>query len=519
MTDIKQLETDLWSAADELRANSKRTAAEYKDPVLGLVFLRFSYNRYLEALDKIEPNLITPRGRREPNKDDFRSVGAILLPEKAQFQYLAELPEAQDLGAAINNAMRLIEEEYPDLEGVLPKDYQLFENSLLRELIRIFNRESLQNAKGDLFGRIYEYFLMQFSMIGAGAQEGGEFFTPPSLVQLLVNTIEPDHGIVLDPACGSGGMFVQTGKFINEHGNPNINAAITCYGTELKDNNARLAKMNLAVHGIEGHILQSNTFYEDAHDLRGKCDFILANPPFNVDRVDKGRDFVQEDPRLPFGLPRNDNANYLWIQYFYSYLNERGRAGFVMASSAADAGHSERELRQKLIESGAVDIIISIGNNFFYTRSLPCHLWFLDKNKHPDNEDYVLMIDARNTFRKVNRTLNDFSPDHLHRFETTVKLYRQEEVNMGNSEWLKEHFPDSAYQNIEGFCKKVSRAKLEENDWSLNPGRYVGVSLEVEEDYDFQSKLSEINSQLIKLNEESINLSNNITSNINEFLK
>jgi type I restriction enzyme M protein len=381
MINLKQLESDLWEAANQLRANSKLTAAEYKDPVLGLIFLRYAYNRYLAAIERIEPRLVTPRGKRKPNKDDFRAVGAIMLPEKAQFRYLAGLPEGEDLAQAINEAMRLIEEDYPDLEGVLPKEYQLFGDDLLKELVRIFNREALDQGNGDVFGRIYEYFLMQFSMMGAGAQEGGEFFTPPSLVQVLVNFMEPEGGVVYDPACGSGGMFVQTGRFIEKHEKKDVNAAITVYGTELKENNARLAKMNLAVHGIEGKILQGNTFYSDPFDLVGKCDYVIANPPFNVSKVDKERDFVKEDVRLPYGIPRTDNGNYLWIQYFLSYLNDHGRAGFVMASSAADAGHSEKDIREMLVESGQVDIIVSIANNFFYTRSLPCHLWFFDKAK------------------------------------------------------------------------------------------------------------------------------------------
>lgn len=426
---IHQLETELWDAADQLRASSKLTAAEYKDPVLGLVLLRFAQNRYEEAKPIVEKNLpVNPRTgkKREATNDDFLAVGAMKLPEEAQYDYLANLPAKEDVARKINNAMKLVEAEYPDLQGILPKNYQEFEQDLLRDLVRVFNKDAVKNATGDVFGRIYEYFLMKFSMQGAGAQEGGEFFTPPSLVQLIVNFIEPMYGTIHDPACGSAGMFVQTGYFVRSHTNKEVNEAIKCYGTEQKTNNTKLAKMNLAIHGIEGKIIESNSFYSDPHNLYGQCDFVMANPPFNVSKVDKGKDFVKTDKRLPFGLPKTDNGNYLWIQYFYSYLNKTGRAGFVMASSATDAGHSEAAIRQKLIETKHVDCVVAISNNFFYTRSLPCHLWFFDKGKSKANADKILMIDARNVFRKVTTTINDFSPGQLLNLTTIMKLYRAE---------------------------------------------------------------------------------------------
>jgi type I restriction enzyme M protein len=322
--------------------------------------------------------------------------------------------------------MKLIEAEYPDLQGILPKNYQEFESDLLRDLIRVFNKDAVKKATGDVFGRIYEYFLMKFSMQGAGAQEGGEFFTPPSLVQLIVNFIEPMHGIIHDPACGSAGMFVQTGYFVRSHTNLEVNEAIKCYGTEQKTNNTKLAKMNLAIHGIEGKIIESNSFYSDPHDLVGKCDFVMANPPFNVKKIDTGKEFVKTDKRLPFGLPKADNGNYMWMQYFYSYLNKTGRAGFVMASSATDAGHSEGAIREKLIATKHIDCIVAVGNNFFYTRSLPCHLWFFDKGKSKANADKILMIDARIVSRKVTNTINDFSAGQSLNLTTIMKLYRAE---------------------------------------------------------------------------------------------
>jgi type I restriction enzyme M protein len=423
---LKQLETRLWKTADDLRANSKLTASEYSFPVLGLIFLRQAYNRFLVAKATIEKNLpVHPvRGVRPIEKNDFLDAKAIFLNESAQWSTIANLPDNVDLGEYINDAMRNIESEYEALLGVLPKEYNLFDKDLLQRLIRVFNDEALNDVSGDVFGRIYEFFLNKFAMIGA--QEGGEFFTPPSLVNTIVKIIEPNHGIVADIAVGSAGMFVQTAHFIEEEEGADPTQKVTFYGQEKADTNTRLAKMNMAIHGLEGSILQGNTFYEDKHDLLGKCDFIMANPPFNVDGVDKSKDSVKKDPRLPFGLPKNDNGNYLWIQYFYSLLNETGRAGFVMASSASDAGHSEKEIRQKLVETGAVDVMVSIGTKFFYTRSLPCTLWFFDreKEKDPVRANKTLMLDLRDVYRKVSSNLHDFTPEQLNNIQAIVGLYR-----------------------------------------------------------------------------------------------
>ncbi len=501
---IKQLEKELWDAADQLRANSKLTAAEYKDPVLGLILLRFAQNRYEEAIVVVEKAIPEgPRGKRKPTKDDFKAAGAIMLPEKANYDYLANLPESHDIAEAINNAMRLIEAEYPDLAGILPKNYQDFEADLLRELVRVFNKDAVKKTTGDVFGRIYEYFLMKFSMMGAGAQEGGEFFTPPSLVQLIVNFLEPDHGIIHDPACGSGGMFVQTGYFVRSHTNREVNEAITVYGTEQKTNNTKLAKMNLAMHGIEGKIIEANSFYSDPHNLVGKCDFVMANPPFNVKKIDKGKEFVKTDKRIfpGIGVPKADNGNYLWMQYFYHYLNDKGRAGFVMASSATDAGHSEKLIRQKLIGTCHVDAIVAIGNNFFYTRSLPCHLWFFDKGKRKENKDKILMIDARNVKRKVTSTINDFSPEQLEGLTAIIRMYRGEnpEVRKDNT-WFYDYFPKGTYEDVEGLCKIVDLEEVEENDYSLNPGRYVGVTFILDEGFDYNKRMAESHEDLKILN-------------------
>jgi type I restriction enzyme M protein len=349
---------------------------------------------------------------------------------------------------------------------------------------------------------------MKFSMQGAGAQEGGEFFTPPSLVNLIVNFIQPNHGIIHDPACGSGGMFVQTAHFIQDHENKSVNEAITVYGTELKSNNTKLAKMNLAIHGIEGKIIEGNSFYTNPHNLTEKCDFVMANPPFNVDKVDAKNKFLAEDERLPFGAPLTGagsigNGNYLWMQYFYSYLNPTGRAGFVMASSATDAGNAEKRIRKELIETGAVECIVSVGNNFFYTRSLPCHVWFYNKGKKPENKNKILMIDARNTFRKVSTTISDFSEEQLEGLTAIMQLFRGEkpEVSKDNN-WFNEKFPAGKYEDVEGLCKIVDLEEVAAQDYSLTPGRYVGVVVTLDMDFDYQGRMTEIHSELATLNEE-----------------
>lgn len=452
---LKQLETRLWKTADDLRANSKLTASEYSFPVLGLIFLRQAYNRFIIAKQQIEKSLpVHPtRGVRPIEKNDFLTAKAIFLNESAQWYNIANLPDSADLGEYINEAMRNIESEYENLLGVLPKEYNLFDKDLLQRLIRVFNDEALNDVSGDVFGRIYEFFLNKFAMIGA--QEGGEFFTPPSLVNTIVKIIEPNHGIVADIAVGSAGMFVQTAHFIEEEEGADPSNKVTFYGQEKADTNTRLAKMNMAIHGLEGSILQGNTFYEDKHDLVGKCDFIMANPPFNVDGVDKSKDSVKKDPRLPFGLPKNDNGNYLWIQYFYSLLNEKGRAGFVMASSASDAGHSEKDIRQKLVETGAVDVMVSIGTKFFYTRSLPCTLWFFDREKEKDahRANQTLMLDLRDVYRKVSSNLHDFTPEQLANIQAIVGLYRGKR---GVFDKTVKHYFDTINENLLVVTKKAT---------------------------------------------------------------
>ena len=426
LQDIEKLERTLWDAADNLRANSKLTAGEYCMPVLGVIFLRHATNRYNEALMEIHADQAAGKMPKRPlTVADFKKRRALMLPEEARYDTLLALPKGSDLGSALVKAMESIERDFEALQGQLPRDYTRFENTLLEDLLRVFDSETLRKASGDVFGRINEYFLMKFAM--QGAQDNGEFFTPPSLVQTIVNVIEPDHGIVLDPACGSGGMFVQSSHFIERRGE-STSHRVTFRGHEYKTSNLRLALMNLAVHALEGDIREANTFYEDPHELFGKCDFVMANPPFNVDKVDGEK--VKDDRRLPFGLPgvnkdkKISNGNYLWISYFWSYLNKNGRAGFVMSSQASSAGHGEAEVRRKIVETGDVDVMISIRSNFFYTRTVPCELWHFDRSKPEERRDQVLMIDARNIYRKVTRKIYDFSTEQLQNLTAIVWLYR-----------------------------------------------------------------------------------------------
>lgn len=428
---IRKLEAELWDSADLLRAGSKLTSNQYCMPVLGLIFLRYAFGRFKLVEAEILKDRPVRRGRVLPvEASDFAEKSALYLPPEARYDYLVNLPESADIGKAVNHAMELIEEQSEQLVGVLPKDYTMFTDEILSELLRIFNNSALDEVGGDILGRIYEYFLNKFAK--NIASDDGVFFTPKSLVKMIVNVLEPKRGILLDPACGSGGMFVQTGDFVN-HAGMSANAAMTFYGQEKVEYNAQLCLMNMAVHGLNGKILsgnEANTFYNDAHSLEGCCDYVMANPPFNVDKVKS--ESAMNAGRLPFGVPSINaakefgNANYLWISYFYAYLNEKGRAGFVMASSATDSSGKDRDIRQKLVETGHVDVMMSVGNNFFYTKSLPCSIWFFDKGKAEAIQDHVLFIDARNYYTVVDRTLNEWSEWQLKNLNAIVWLYRGE---------------------------------------------------------------------------------------------
>ena len=454
---IEAIEKRLWSAADLLRANSGLASNEYFMPVMGLIFLRHAYSRYLAVKPQIEAGLPKRGGvPKALTKEDFSQQGAIFLRPEAQFDHLVSLPDSADRAAAIVTAMEGIEEDYVALKGVLPKaEYQKIANDDLGELLRKLNPEELRTANGDIFGRIYEYFLTQFA--DQGAHDGGEFFTPISIVQMIANLIEPERGSVLDPARGSGGMFVQSANLVERnHGDPT--KALTFYGMEKNATTIKLAQMNLAVHGLQGNIAEAISYYSDPHELLGKADYVMANPPFNVDEVDAEK--VRNDPRLPFGLPgvnqagKVSNGNYLWISYFHSYLSARGRAGFVMSSQASSAGRDEAKVRQELVETGDVDVMVAIRGNFFYTRTVPCELWFFDKAKAQAHRDHVLMLDARNVYRKVTRKIYDFSPEQLANLTSIVWLYRGQQCRF--LALVREHLQSSIQAAL------ASRAPLRE---------------------------------------------------------
>jgi len=511
-----QIESRLWDAADELRANSKLKASEYSVPVLGLIFLRYADYRFQSAEKELEGKGTI---RRAIGPSDYQALGVLFLPETARFSSLIQLPEGGNIGRAINDAMRAVEDKNTDLKGILPKTYNRFESATLAELLRIMNSIPM-DIEGDAFGKIYEYFLGHFAM--SEGQKGGEFFTPTSIVKLIVGIIEPFHGRIFDPACGSGGMFVQSARFVEEH-KKNPGAEISVYGQERVAETVRLAKMNLSVHGLGGDIRQGNTYYEDLHTSTargGKFDFVMANPPFNVDRVDKDR--LKDDPRFPLDLPRVDNANYLWIQIFYSALNDNGRAGFVMANSASDARASELEIRKRLIGERAVDVMVAVGSNFFYTVTLPCTLWFLDRGKkETDRADKVLFIDARHIFRQIDRAHRDWTPEQVEYLANIVRMYRGEEPENlhGSAELMTENFPDGEYADVPGLCKVATLEEIEAQGFSLNPGRYVGVAEREEDDFDFAERLQELNEELEVLNSEARDLEERIGENVVKLLE
>lgn len=594
---IRKLEADLWESADLLRAGSKLTSSQYCMLVLALLFLRYAYSRFKMVEAELLKNRPSRGGRVMPvEPSDFAAKSALYLPREAQFDYLVNLSDDQPLGEAVNRAMALVEEQSEQLTGILPKSYTMFSDELLRELLRIFNNKTLDEIGGDVIGRIYEYFLSKFAK--AVASDDGVFFTLKSLVKMLVNVLEPEQGVMLDPACGSGGMFVQTGDFVNA-GGMNANTQMTFYGQEKVEYNAQLCLMNMAVHGLNGRIVsgdEANSFYHDAHNLAGKCDYVMANPPFNVDKVKS--ESASAAGRLPFGLPGVNaktkeigNANYLWISYFYAYLNDHGRAGFVMASSATDSANKDRDIREKLVLTGDVDVMVSVGNNFFYTLSLPCSLWFFDKAKRLENKNRVLFIDARNYYTVVDSTLNEWSEWQLKNLQAIVHLYHGEQdkykslineywnalsehaerhdscswqdrdmtfekaLGVLNSEeamykkyikdqqnalkktkgkkekdelkavitsneaelavtleakdmvneaiWLTSKFGlEGEYQDVLGLCKITTIQEIEEKNYSLTPGAYVGVA-EVEDDgVDFHERMNEIHIELASLNKE-----------------
>lgn len=485
--DLAEIEQRLWAAAVELRANSKLTLAEYRDPVLGLIFLAYAEHRFLAVKPEVEAKASE---RRPAQADDYRARGVVFVPEISRLSWLASRPEGEDVGSQVDLAMDAIEAINTDLEDVLPRGYAKLEKSTLIELIRLF-APLPQKLSGDAFGLIYEYFLTNFA--ASEGKLGGEFFTPQSIVRLIVEIIEPFHGKVYDPACGSGGMFVQSARFVDCHqGSPARDLSV--YGLEQKEATVPIGLMNLALHGLSGNIRLANSYYEDPHDAVGTFDFVMANPPFNVEGIDKAK-LAGDARRFPFGLPSADNGNYIWIQLFRSALNNQGRAGFVMANSASDARYSEADIRRRLIEERSVDVMISVGSNFFYTVPLPVTLWFLDAQKHESaRKDTILFIDARKIYEKVDRTHRDFSPEQLALLSNTVRLYRGQTLSLGEkSELTAVCFPTGTYTDVVDFCRAVPVTEVAQKDWSLNPLRYVERAAPDEaNNVDFHTTLSEL---------------------------
>ena len=487
--DLAELERRLWDAADELRANSGLKASEYSAPVLGLIFLRFADARFEAARATIEAKA---SARRKIGPSDYHAYRLIYLAPAARFSALLDLPEGADLGKAVNEAMRLVEEHNPELAGVLPRTYSSITNSTIASLLRHISSYT-KDLEGDAFGLIYEYFLAKFAL--AEGQGAGEFFTPMSIVRLIVEIIEPYHGRIFDPACGSGGMFVHSAHFVERH-RQSPGEELSIYGQEKTGDTVKLAKMNLAVHGLSGEIREGNSYYEDLHDSVGRFDFVMANPPFNVDRIDKAK--LEDDSRFP-ALPKADNGNYIWIQLFATALSETGRAGFVMANSASDARHSEGDIRRTLIEDRLVDVMVAVGPNFFYTVTLPVTLWFLDRGKQgTDRADQILFIDARQIYRQIDRAHRDFTDEQTELLANIVRLYRGQEPEFasGSNALFDARFPDRVYADVKGLCKVATLDEIEAQGFSLNPGRYVGTEVEELEDEEFEEKLAAAHAEL-----------------------
>jgi type I restriction enzyme M protein len=519
------LEKRLWEAADQLRANSGLNAQQYSGPVLGLIFLRFGEVRFAKQRAVLEKQ--TKGSRRGPRLDQpaaYHADGILFLAPDARFDFLLALPEGANIGSKLNDAMRAIERDNQQLAGVLPKTYEIFSGSILKQLLKRVS-EIPASLDYDAFGRIYEYFLGEFAR--TEGSKGGEFYTPASIVRLIVEVLEPYHGGVFDPACGSGGMFVQSARFVAEH-KKNPSRELSIHGNEKVGATVALSRMNLAMHGLEGDVREAISYYDDPHESTGRFDFVLANPPFNVNAVDKERleGDVGKGRRFPFGLPRADNANYLWIQLFYSALNKNGRAGFVMANSASDARGSEQEIRRQLIEARSVDVMVAVGPNMFYTVTLPCTLWFLDRGKaNTSRAGSVLFLDARHIHRQIDRAHRDWTPAQIGFLANVVRLYRGEvpDFTLGGGEArakLEEVFGKKPrYADVPGLCKAATLAEGEAQGWSLNPGRYVGVAPGDDvSDEDFKAQLEILNEEFETLNAQARELEETISGNAAEIM-
>jgi len=508
---------ELWKTANKLRANSDLKYSEFAKPVLGIVFLRYADFKFTQIEQELQKEEESKTSRRKISETDYIERGAIFLPEKARYSYLLNLPEEENMGQSLNNAMKSIEKYNEDLRGVLDIDYLKIRKDTLIALLNQFSKMEFY-AREDVFGEIYEYFLGKFAL--KEGQRGGQFFTPESLVKLIVEVLEPTHGRIYDPACGAGGMFIQSASFLRKQGK-DPSAELSFYGQEIIADTIKLCKMNLAVHGLFGQeIKQGNAYYEDVHDSLGRFDFVMSNPPFNVDGVDKEK--IKRDKRFSYGIPKTDNANYLWIQMFLNALNESGRCGFVMANSAVDIGQSELELRKKIIEDKIVDVIISIGTNFFHNATLPCTLWFFDKGKKgTEREDKILFINAREIFNQVDRAHRDFLPEQIEFIGNIVRLYKMKEPTYiyDKKKLTKMNFQNSIYQDIQGLCKAVDISEIKANGYSLNSGRFVGTVKNEIVDIDFYHELNKLYNDLHVLTKESNNLEKNIFQSIKAVIK
>ncbi len=509
-SDNGDIERRLWSTADLLRANSGLKPSEYSRPVLGLLFLRYADGRFAEVEKLLQPRPGSRLGT--PTPDAYKAKGVIYLSPEARFSHLLALPEGANLGRALNSAMEDIERNNADLADALPKNYGAVGDSILRELIKTLAPLKID---GDAFGRVYEYFMGSFAK--QEMQKGGEFYTPASIVKLIVEIIEPYHGRILDPACGSGGMFVHSADFVRAHERAPAKE-LSIFGIEKVAETQRLARMNLAVHGLGGTIREANAYYEEPFPTVGQFDFVMANPPFNVDGVDKEKDAIRKrQDRFPFGLPKPDNGNYLWIEMFWSALNDHGRAGFVMANSAADARGTELDIRRGLIETGTVDCIVSVGPNFFYTVTLPCTLWFFDKGKAATKrKGDVLFIDARHVFRQIDRAHRDFTPAQIEFLANIVRLWRGEaaELIQGSRDLLAERGLLKGYADVPGLCKAATLKEIEAQGFSLNPGRYVGATAREAETEDFRVTLEALQEEFERLTGEARGLEDAIAANV-----
>jgi type I restriction enzyme M protein len=515
-TSSKDLQNRLWAAAEQMRANSGLNLNQISAPILGLIFLKFADVKFKKAKEKLEQERTSSQSTRQRpiSPDDYKARGVLFVPEKATFSYLISLPENENIGKAINDAMNAIEEENRDLAGVLPQNYTLLSskadenNRIIVTLLKNFNQIP-DDIEGDAFGEIYEYFLGNFAL--AEGKNGGEFFTAQSIVKLLVEVIEPYHGRIFDPACGSGGMFVHSARFVEEHlkNKSQVMDEVAIYGQESKDETLKIAKMNLAIHGLSGKIMQANSYYEDVHESVGKFDFVLANPPFNVEGVDENGQVIIDparlhgDPRYFLGLPVTQkgnitNANYLWMQMFASALNSKGRAGFVMANSATDAGHAEKEIRKKLVDRDLVDVIISTPSNMFLNVALSATLWFFDKSKKgTDRQNKILFINAQDIFTPVDRAHNRWTDEQIQEIAGIVRRYRGEEGY-------------GKYEDIKGCCKVATLEEIKENDYSLNPGRYVEIVEKEIDGVEFEARLKELSEEFKTLTQEAHELEKKI---------